>query len=337
VRKIILFLFFLADYVGLFGQSGGGGVLFNQLNVANTPQLLALGGINISQQSRDIGMGFHNPALLRPSMHGQAGFVFHSYLGGINAYHTQWGMYSPALATVFSAGVQFFDYGTIQQTDAAGNGLGTLRPSDQLIQLSASRAYMQRWHYGVSLKWLRSLYGIYRASGVALDVGVTYTDSSNGWQMGLTMINMGAVINKFSGTEAASLPFDIRAGVSKKLENAPLQLSASWHHVHRFRLLEDPVPVDATTAAKPYGFASQLLSHLVLSAQWVLAEKIECTIGYNFLRRTELNAGLEGNGLNGFSMGAGVLLKRWQLRYARSYYLAGRGTSMLGISMGIFK
>jgi hypothetical protein len=307
------------------------------LNLPNSPQLHALGGINIAQQTKDIGMAVHNPSLLRPSMHGQANFVFHSYLGGVQAYHTQVGFYSPSLGTVFSMGVQFFDYGDIAQTDAAGNGLGYFHPSDQLIQVSASRAYMQRWHYGASLKWLRSAYGSYTASGLAMDVGITYTDSSNGWQGGLTFFNMGTAVRRFAGTEAATLPLDLRVGVSKKLKNAPLQLSANWHHAHRFRLLEDMPPADATSPAASYGFGSQLLSHLVLSAQLLLGEKLECSLGYNFLRRAELNTGLEANGWNGISFGAGILLKRWQLRYARSYYTAGRGTDMLGVSLGVFK
>jgi hypothetical protein len=212
-----------------------------------------------------------------------------------------------------------------------------MRPYDQQVQVSASRAYMRHWHYGVSLKFLRSSYGIYRSSAVAIDAGVTYTDSINGWQAGMTMFNMGGVVQKFQGTEAGTLPFDVRVGISKKLKNAPLQLSATWDHLHQFNLLQD-IPANGSSVQQTsYGFADQLLSHLVLSAQLILGGKIECTLGYNFLRRRELNAGTEGTGLNGFSAGMGVVLKRWQFRYSRSYYMAVRSANMLGISMSVFK
>lgn len=319
------------------GQGGGGNALFSFVTLPSTPQLSALGGINIAHQSRDIGMSFHNPALLRPEMHGQAQFVFHSYLGGIQALHTQWGMHSRTAGTTFSLGIQYLDYGKIAQTDASGNVLGLTRPVDQLIQLSASRPYLTRWHYGASFKWLHSAYGMYRASGLALDIGITYADSTNGWQMALTLGNMGAAVKKFQGADAGDLPFDTRIGIAKKLKHAPIQFAVNWHHLHQFTLLQDVPAQTVSTPLKTYGWADQLLSHLTVSTQVLVGQQLELSLGYNFLRRFELNAGTAANGANGLSYGLGVLLKRWQLRYARAMYMSGRPTQMVGISMKVFK
>ena len=47
------------------GQTLGGNAVFGFLKQANTAQLSALGGINITSGGKDVGMSFHNPALLR--------------------------------------------------------------------------------------------------------------------------------------------------------------------------------------------------------------------------------------------------------------------------------
>ncbi|MCC6306879.1 MAG: hypothetical protein IT248_00175, partial [Chitinophagaceae bacterium] len=69
----------------------GGNSTFNFLKLSNTPQLTALGGVNISQTSNDIGLAFNNPALLRPEMHTQINTVFNDFYSGIKVYHLSWG------------------------------------------------------------------------------------------------------------------------------------------------------------------------------------------------------------------------------------------------------
>jgi hypothetical protein len=45
-------------------QTLGGSSVFNFLKLPHTPQLTALGGINVSHPSNDIGLAFNNPALV---------------------------------------------------------------------------------------------------------------------------------------------------------------------------------------------------------------------------------------------------------------------------------
>ena len=67
----------------LQAQTLGGGSVFNFLKVPNAPQLSALGGINISQQSNDVGLAFNNPALLSRKMHSQMNAVFNDFYSGV--------------------------------------------------------------------------------------------------------------------------------------------------------------------------------------------------------------------------------------------------------------
>jgi len=46
---------------------------------------------------------------------------------------------------------------------------------------------------------------------------------------------MGTQLSTYNGTAVKEeLPFDLQAGISKRLENAPFQFSVTAHHLHRF-------------------------------------------------------------------------------------------------------
>jgi len=60
-------------------------------------------------------------------------------------------------------------------------------------------------------------------------------------------------------------------------------------------------------------------------------------MGYNVLRQAELSVTNASNGLTGFSFGAGVLLKKMQVRYARSQYQNGVGYNQFGLNVELGK
>jgi hypothetical protein len=319
-------------------QTLGGNTVYNFLKLSNAPQLTALGGINISNQNSDIGLAFNNPALLRPAMHTQTSMVFNSFYAGIKNYHMMAGLYRPSLKTTFAAGINYFNYGPIAQTDITGNMLGTMRPNDYVVQLSAARQYGQRWHYGVTAKFIHSAYGIYRSSGVAMDIGIAYADSAHLWQASLVARNMGAQLKRYTGSTAGDLPFDLQLGISKRLAHAPLQFSLTLFQLQQFNtryndtLFNNETGVTGDSKEKKYIF-DKFFRHVILSAQLYVSDKVEVTAGYNYLRRKELNVTNAGNGLNGFSIGVGVLFKKIQIRYARSYYQNNSSYNQFGLNL----
>ncbi|WP_315817369.1 type IX secretion system protein PorQ [Paraflavitalea speifideaquila] len=245
-----------------------------------------------------------------------------------------------ASKTTFAAGVNYFNYGSIPGTDIAGNRLGDFRPSDYVVQVSASRQYLEHWHYGASVKYIHSNYGQYRSSGLALDIGISYADTAHFLQASLVIKNMGAQIKTYAGTAAGDLPFDLQAGISKKLAKAPLQFSFTAHHLHQFDIsYRDTVfnnenGFDQNMGDKKFTF-DKLFRHIVLSVQLYITDKIEISAGYNHLRRRELNVGNTGNGINGFSLGAGALFRKIQVRYARSYYQNNTAYNQFGLSLSL--
>jgi hypothetical protein len=338
MRIILLLPFIGFSFLSARSQTLGGNSVYNFLKLSNTPQLTGLGGINISNQSTDIGLAFNNPALLRSTMHSQASFVFNSFYAGIKNYHLMSGYHHEKLQTNFAFGINYFSYGNIPETDLTGNILGSFKPVDYVVQVSASRQYKERWHYGASLKFIHSGYGNYRSSGLALDAALTYTDTANLLQVSLVMKNMGAQLSAYTGTDPGDLPFDLQIGISKKLAKAPLQFSVTAHQLHRFNIRYDDTAFnnengfDQNPNGKKYIF-DKLFRHIVVAAQLFIGDKVEISAGYNHLRRKELNIGQSANGLNGFSLGIGVLLKKFQVRYARSHYQNNSGYNQFGLNI----
>jgi len=332
-RLAITVIFFCKQ---LPAQTIGGSTVFNFLNLPNTPQLTALGGINVSNISNDVGMAFYNPALLNQSMHTQADLVFNDFYAGINTYHLSLGYYNEKLKTNFGYGIHYFDYGTITQTDAIGNIFGDFRPVDWVMQVSASHGYMEKWNFGSTLKFVSSNYGQYRANALAMDIGLLYNDTSKLFSASLLVKNAGFQLKKYAGSTAGDLPFDLELGITQRLKNAPFSFSLTAHHLHLFDLTYNDTLFNTANGFDntSKGFSlDKLFRHIVFATTIHLDKKLEAIVGYNHLRRKELNIGKDGNGLNGFSAGIAVLLNKIQLRFSRANYQNNTAYNQLGLNL----
>ncbi|MBK6935487.1 MAG: hypothetical protein IPH18_00280 [Chitinophagaceae bacterium] len=148
---------------------------------------------------------------------------------------------------------------------------------------------------------------------------------------------MGFQLKKYEGTLPDDLPFDLQAGITKRLAKSPFSFSITAHHLHRF-----DINYNDTAFNNENGFAndkdqrfsfSKLVNHLVLATTIHIDKRLEVHTGYNFLRRKELNIINAGNGLNGFSMGISVLFPKIQIRYGRAYYQNNSAINQLGINL----
>ena len=320
-RPLVYIIFIFAG--SLNAQTLGGNAVYNFLSQSNSAQLSSLGGVNVSNIGNDVGMVFHSPSLLREDMHAQVSASFNSFLAGIRNYSLSGARYFAKPQTNLAVGVNYFDYGTLTQTDASGNVYGTFRPVDYVVQVTASRQYHERFNYGITAKYINSNYGPYRSSAIAFDAGISYYDSSRLLQVSLVVKNMGTQLSTYDGSTAEELPFDLQAGITKRLANAPLQFSLTAHHLHRFNILYNDTTFRASEGENDYTgkqTIDNLFSHLVLSTQIFLSDKLELSAGYNFLRRQELNAYNLTSGMNGFSFGTGLSVKKLQVKYATGFY-----------------
>lgn len=331
-KALLLLLVIFVQCITGFAQTLGGSSLYNFLKTPATPQLTALGGIHISSSGNDVGMAFNNPSLLRENMNGQVNLAFSSF-AGIKQLQAFGAWYHKTSETNFGAGLNYFSYGSLNSTDDAGNILGEFKPRDMVFQVAASRQYSDRIHYGATLKFIQSNYGIYQSNAVAMDAGIHYADSS-GWQVSLLLKNMGAQLKAYAGSEKDDLPFDIQIGVSRQLSKAPIRLSLTAHHLHRSDILYNDTAFNNQNGVEnSNSFLDKTLNHLVFGVQIFPSKNLELSAGYNFLRRSELRIANGSNGLAGFSVGAGLLFKKFNFRYARSMFQKNITSNQLGLNL----
>jgi len=337
LRPLLSCCLLVAFATGAEGQTLGGAAAYSFLRVPAGPLANALGTANVSVLTRDVSVVQLNPALLRAEMEGQLAVAANQFFSGARQVN---GLFCLGVGrrerTLLAAGIDYFDYGTAAATDLSGNRLGEFRARDHVARVTATRAYGERWRYGLTLKYAGSAYGIYRSDAILADVGLTWTDTSGLLQAGFVARNMGAQVRTYAG-RSEDMPFDLQFGISRRLRHAPLQFSLTAQRAHRFdiRYRDTVSGTPPGGLSGPEGFIDNLFRHLVLSVQGYVGDKVELTLGYNHLRRAELSIPNAANGMSGFSFGAGVMLKRLQVRYARAVFLNGLAYSQFGLSAAL--
>jgi len=320
----IFFCIILSGPLLLEAQTVGGNAVFNFLNQPISAKLASLGGVNTSSIGKDIGMAFYNPSLLRNEMNGQASAGFYSFAEGLQQFGFNTAMHLKKYTSNLSLGIQYLDYGTLTQTDAAGNSLGTFKPKDYVIQVGFSKQYHEHWWYGINAKFIGSNYGQYQSNGIGFDVGLAYEDQESAFQASVLVKNMGTQLKTYDGLQPKEeIPFDLQMGVTKRLAKAPFQFSITAHHLHRWNILYSDTSfnqLEGNNQNRGNSVGQQFLSHLVFSTEIFLSEKFQVNAGLNLLRRQSLNAYNMTNGFNGFTLGFGLLLDKLHLHYASGFY-----------------
>ncbi len=311
-------------------QDNGKEEAFRFLKLPLTAQMAALGEYNVSSLRSDPGLSYFNPALLRKEMNGKTELTFRSGVAGLKNANALYAGYSEKWQSAFHIAVLYFNYGKTEETDFAGNILGYFQPADYAVQAGISRRYEEHWYYGASVKYMNSHYAQYISSGIGLDVGVNYMDTSNGIQVGLVLRNMGSQLKSYAGSDKYSLPFDLILGLSKKIQNAPIQLSLTAHSLHDFNLLEEYTSVTGESAAW-----EEIFSHLVWGVQIYAGQYVELSAGYNYLGRVEQSIMPYAKGFTGLSFGMAVLFKRLNLRYSTGVYQPGSSRHYFGVGMNL--
>ena len=328
-----LLIIFLGISFTSSAQTIGGSAAYNFLHLPSNVLLTAAGGVNTSYMTNEVGLASNNPASLNKQLHSQLNLNFNGFPGGIKAYSTTGAFYKNKADVTFGGHIYFIDYGTIPQTDAAGNISGDFRPVDFVIQLGAAKKYLEKWSYGLNLKFINSSYQKYKSSALAFDVGILYNDSANSLTASILAKNMGFQLKTFTG-ETEDLPFDLQIGLTKRLVNAPLGFSLTAQHVHRFNTVYNDTTFNNENGLQAgTSFFNKLMNHFVIASHIYIGNNLEAVIGYNYLRRQELNMGTSGNGLNGFSTGIRIRFQKLQVLYARSNYQKNIAYNQVGITL----
>ncbi|HEX2934577.1 MAG TPA: type IX secretion system protein PorQ, partial [Bacteroidales bacterium] len=310
----------------------GGRYTYEFLNLTASPRVAALGGKLISHDGADLGLVYHNPALVDSSMYNNISLSFVNYFADVKYGYVSY--CRPIKKHPVAFGMQYINYGTFTKAEENGVITGNFYAADYALNIAASHKLDSSFTVGVDVRPLLSTYERYTSFGISTDLGITYKNPEKLYQLALVVRNLGTQIKRYNDTYEP-LPFEIQLGYTQHLKYAPFNFSITAHHLETWDMsvkdneesLESGNPqLSSSTTNNKRGFekvADQFMRHLIFGVEFTPFKNFYARVGYNYQRRQELKVSTRA-AMVGFSWGFGISISRFQLNYGRStYHLAG--------------
>lgn len=293
----------------------GGRSSFEFLSLPTHARLGAIGGVNVSHADRDPNFFFSNPALVSDSLSGWASVGYLFYVADVGQATFAYTHTFEKLGT-FSFGVQHVNYGDIEGFDETGISLGNFRSGETALVISKSHQ-ISAFRLGINLKGVFSNLAGYRSSALLFDVGGLFIHPEQDLTVGLTIRNVGFVLQQYTSTENSTLPFDVQAGVTFKPEHMPVRFSFTAHKLTQpGKVYNDPNDEEQLKTL------NKVLGHINFGAEILVHRNINVLAGYNFLRQYELRTDGGGGG-SGFTFGIAAKIRAFDLVISQSRYSVG--------------
>lgn len=271
---------------------------FNFLKIPMSAHVAALGGDNVSLKLDDPTLVFSNPAQAAAVNDNSLNINYLSYVGDSKIIGAAFVKVFSIRHTVALTG-QLFDYGTMDETDADGNYLGTFSAKDMAISALYSYTLGDKWVGGATGRFITSKYADYSSTAISVDLGLHYDDDETGFSAGVVLKNIGAQLSSFHDDRKEHLPFDFQIGLSQKMAHAPFRVSLTLKDLTRWSTHYYYNPKGKTSMGR------KLTNHIVVGVDFIPTEKFYIAAGYNFRRANELKAAGSAHGA-GLSIGAGL-------------------------------
>ena len=254
-----------------------------------------------------------------------------NYFTGLNYGYLMFGK-SFKKAGSFVGTFQFINYGTITAADETGLITGDFSASEYALNIGWARQLGPLFSIGANGKLIYSSLETYKSLGIAVDVSGTYKSKNELFTASLLARNIGAQIVSYRPGVRESLPFQLQAGVSQQLRHVPLRFSFLYNHIEQWNLAytdptdpsnqKDPITGETKTTSGVSKFADNFMRHIVIGAEFTIAKVLSLRGGYNYGRRQELKL-YDHAGMSGFSFGAGLRVKMFNISYTRGIYQSG--------------
>lgn len=303
-------------------QINGGQSVFSFLHKNYDATTLSIGNYATSFNTEHLSMIHANPALLSSSMHKKLSLNYQNFTGGTNSMALNGAFYLDKIKTNIALSIFYNNYGSMTLTDETGTELGKFKASESSFNLYASHKIMHNTQVGLAIKTAHSSLYSTKATGLAMDIGISYIDTSKNFIASIVAKNYGFVLKNYT-SEKNNIDGDLQLSLSKKLKYLPLKFHLTLHHLQRFNIrYSDPnfnqntdlfIDPTTTTTTKKYTI-DKMLRHLALGTELKISKAFYLRAGYNHLLRSEMKLS-NGNGLTGYSMGIGIHLKRIELDY----------------------
>lgn len=326
---------FLLTSPTVHAQNGGTDT-YEFLDLPYSARVSALGGVAIAIKDNDPNLGLTNPALLNEKMDNQVTLNYTNYLSDINFGYTSFTKHYDSIGT-FNVGLKYVSYGEFVERDAGGNKLGTFNAGEYAIVMGYGRELKHNFSIGANFKTIISSLYNNNSFGVALDLGTTYYLEDKGFTASLVVKNFGAQLTTYTEDNREPIPFEIQAGISKRLKNVPLRFSLTAHSLETPDLVyeeqiknEGGLLGDTQEDNNQDGFFENMARHAVVGVEFLPTENFHIRLGYNYQRRRELLVE-EKTGLVGMSFGFGMRISKFHLSYGHSSFHQAGGVNTFSV------
>ncbi len=317
------------------GQPLGGQRVFSFLDLPTHARVAALGSTVASGLRPDAPYFLNNPALADSLPDNQLSISLMPYRAAARYYTLHYGLPVRSAGT-WAVGLQYLTYGQFDLTDPGGNTLGTFSANDYALSLTHARTE-GNFTLGATIKAVGSTIETYSAFGILADLGGIWRHPNGNLTVGLVAKNAGYLLKNYGPAEA-DLPFDLQAGITLKPQYAPIRVTLTAHHLHRFDITyNDPnlavrFDLNGNPIPQPVSLAEKLARHLSVGTEFLISRHVHLMLGYNHQKRQE---GKLITGGAGVSFGASVQARGFQLTYGRFTSVPTAGTSQLSMRIDL--
>ncbi len=294
ISSYFVILMLLFSFFSEISSQTGGTHTFDFLNLTNSARVAALGGKNISLNDNDLNMPFHNPALLTPEMDKNVVLNYVSYFADVNYGYVSYAMDEKNIGT-FAAGMHYINYGTFTAADPTGLITGNFYAAEYALNLFYSRPIDSAFRWGVNVKPIFSSLEHYTSSGIATDLGITYTFDNGLTTIAAVARNIGFQFKTYTNNDREPLPFELLLGITKRLEHAPFRVSITAHDLQQYNLrynlsedLDNYYGIDTTQITNFSKFTDNLLRHFIFGIEFLPSKSFYISASYNYQRRSEM-------------------------------------------------
>ena len=216
---------------------------------------------------------------------------------------------------VFAANVVYTNFGSFDYYNEDGQKLpGSFTGNMVSISGSFATEIEDRLHGGVSAKLIFNQLEEMSGFAVAIDAGLLYKLDDNRTNFGLSILNAGTELKRFSPSEKADVPLDVRIGFNHRLRGLPLNLNAGFNHL---------------ATGDNFG---ERFAYINIGGELYFGDYVQVRLGFdNYVRK---NFAIPQNrGLTGLSAGVGIVTDWFNFDYAISSVASNLYLHRFGVNL----
>lgn len=297
------------------------------LNLRSSARVAALGMYFLPWQANDISVSITNPSLLSIINNNQFSVGYIDLFSGIWQGNLAYSHTFDKLGS-FSFGLNYINYGNFTRTEANGDVSGSFTANDYMFTVGWGRMLDSNVYIGANFKPIISQYESYSSVALAFDIAATYMSSDRSFTATFMARNFGTQLKAYNNTEE-KLPFQLEAGISKKLKHAPFRLYLMATNLQVWDLREDD-PLNPRDEIDPFtgvvkkensflGFLDNSFRHLNFGVDFEPSKNFRLSFGYSWKQSREMYLE-DAFSMAGFSYGFGFNIKKFQISYSRNEY-----------------